>query len=362
MSYLALFVMTTMGYLLLTALVNLLLPQKIPRNKQLNHDLVSVLIPARDEEKNIGNLLSDLKQLSNDNLEIIVGNDQSSDRTAEIVAHYAQMDFRIRIIDIDHLPEGWRGKNHACAQLAAIAMGDYYLFLDADVRISGNIIGSAVNYVKKHQLGLLSIFPRQMIGSRGEQLTVPLMHQILLSLLPLVLVRRSPFAAHAAANGQFMLFKGSTYNKLQPHKTLKSSPIEDIETARHFKKEGVNIACCVGDERITCRMYENLNGAINGFSKNVTAFFGGSRLLAVTYLFVITLGFGTLLTTPTLLPLYFAMLVAIITSCSLVAGQNTLHNLIFFYPQQYYLLRIIQQASINKQKKEMLWKGRNIYQ
>ena len=362
MNYLAIFVMTLMGYLLLTALINLLMVQKIPRKMPIIHDLVSVLIPARDEEKNIGNLLSDLKQLSNDNLEIIVGNDQSSDRTAEIVAHYAQMDSRIRMIHIDNLPEGWRGKNHACAQLAANATGDYLLFLDADVRISGNITGSAVGYMKKHRLGLLSIFPKQIIGSTGEQLTVPLMHQILLSLLPLVLVRHSPFAAHAAANGQFMLFESKTYLEFQPHQTLKASPIEDIETARYLKKERINIACCVGDERIQCRMYDNLNGAIDGFAKNVTAFFGGSLLLAITYSFINTLGFITLLASPTLLPLYFAMLIAIIISCSLVAGQNTLRNLIFFYPQQYYLLRIIQQASLNKQKKKLLWKGRNIYQ
>lgn len=362
MNYPALLVLTLMGYLLLTALINLMLAQKIPRKMPMIQDLVSVLIPARDEEKNIGQLLSDLQLMTADNLEIIVGNDQSTDRTAEIVAHHAQADSRIRMIHIDHLPKGWRGKNHACAQLAANATGAYLLFLDADVRISGNIIGSAVGYMKKHQLGLLSIFPKQMMASRGEQLTVPLMHQILLSLLPLVLVRWSPFAAHAAANGQFMLFENNCYRKYQPHKTLKSSPIEDIKTARYLKKEGVNIACCVGDERIQCRMYENLDGAIDGFSKNVLAFFGGSWLLALTYAFINTLGFLALLTTPALLPCYFAMLAVIITSCSMVAGQNTLRNLIFFYPQQYYLLRIIHQASLNRRKKKLLWKGRNIYQ
>lgn len=72
MNYLAIFVMTLMGYLLLTALINLLMAQKIPRKMPIIHDLVSVLIPARDEEKNIGNLLSDLKQLSNDNLKLLL--------------------------------------------------------------------------------------------------------------------------------------------------------------------------------------------------------------------------------------------------------------------------------------------------
>lgn len=362
MNYLALLVLAIMGYRLITALVNLLVPQKIPREKCVNHNLISILIPARDEEKNIGNLLSDLSLMTHDNLEIIVGNDQSIDRTAEIVSYHAQSDSRIRMIDIVDLPDGWRGKNHACAQLSANAAGEYYLFLDADVRISENIIGAAVAYMVKKQMGLLSIFPRQIMGSRGEQLTVPLMHQILLSLLPLMLVRLSPFAAHAAANGQFMLFEGRTYNEFRPHQTLKGSPIEDIETARHLKRKGVKIACCVGDERIQCRMYENRNDAINGFSKNVEAFFGGSLLCAFIYAFINTLGFVTLLTTPILLFLYFAMLVVITISCSMIAGQNILRNLIFFYPQHYYLLRIIQQTIINKQTKKMIWKGRNIYQ
>ena len=158
------------------AIVNLIFPQRFPSSISGFNNLVSVLIPARNEEKNIANLLNDL--ISNDykNTEILVFNDQSTDKTADIVTGFSQKDSRVKLINSDGLPKGWLGKNHACHSLSKLAKGNYLLFLDSDVRIGNGIIRQTCIFSDKHKLGLLSIFPRQIMTSAGEKAAVPLMH------------------------------------------------------------------------------------------------------------------------------------------------------------------------------------------
>jgi len=221
---------------LLIVVVNLIFNQLIMNSNIHFNGCVSVLIPARDEEKNIANLLNDLQNQEYQNIEIIVFNDQSTDKTAEIVNTKSKTDKRIKLINSNVLPDGWLGKNYACHSLSQYAKGEYLLFLDADVRIKKDIITKTVQFSKNHNLGLLSIFPKQIMFTLGEQITVPNMNFILLSLLPLILVRKSKFPSLAAANGQFMLFNTDTYRKIMPHEKMKTNKVEDIEIARYYKK------------------------------------------------------------------------------------------------------------------------------
>ena len=118
---------------LLVSLVNLLFETNLPKTQDISTGLVSVLIPARNEANNIGNLLNDLVNQDYKNIEVIVFNDQSEDKTAEIVTEYTIRDSRISMISSAGLPDGWLGKNFACHSLAEQANGKYLLFLDADV-------------------------------------------------------------------------------------------------------------------------------------------------------------------------------------------------------------------------------------
>ncbi|HRG03916.1 MAG TPA: glycosyltransferase family A protein, partial [Paludibacteraceae bacterium] len=207
------------------ALSNLLFQEKLsekglPQTGVERND-VSVLIPVRNEEKNIGSLLSDLLQAGDNFREIIVFDDESTDGTAEVVSKIASADSRVHLLTSAGLPEGWLGKNHACHRLALEAQGEFFLFLDADVRISKGLIDKMVNYVKKKKLDLLSIFPTQEMTGWQEKITVPNMHYILLSLLPLPLVRLAPFSSLAAANGQCMLFRSETYREMMLHEKFR---------------------------------------------------------------------------------------------------------------------------------------------
>ena len=348
------------------ALSNLLFQEKLsekglPQTGVERND-VSVLIPVRNEEKNIGSLLSDLLQAGDNFREIIVFDDESTDRTAEVILTVASADSRVRLLTSAGLPEGWLGKNHACHRLALEARGEFFLFLDADVRISKGLIDKMVNYVKKKKLDLLSIFPTQEMTGWQEKITVPNMHYILLSLLPLPLVRLAPFSSLAAANGQCMLFRSETYKELMLHEKLRKSRAEDIEIARYLKTQKRKVSCITGVAEIQCRMYHNLGEAVSGFAKNVTFFFGNSYVLATLFWLVTTLGILPVLIAGStkILTTYLLLVVLTRVFVSLAAGQSVLQNLLLLIPQQWMLGAFIYQSAVNNTKKQFRWKERTI--
>ncbi len=347
---------------LLTALMNLLPGTTLPKSGELSGELVSVLIPVRNEENNIGNILQDLLIQDYKNIEIIVFDDQSDDRSVEVVRGLAATDDRIKLISSEGLPDGWLGKNHACHSLSKYAKGSYLLFLDADVRIKNNTIGKAVSFAKKHSLSLISIFPKQIIETTGEKMTVPNMNYILLSLLPLILVRKSKFVSLSAANGQFMFFRTDVYNRYQLHWLMKENKVEDISISRYLKENDHKIACLAGDDNINCRMYTGYSDALEGFSKNVIAFFGNSFVLALLFWLVTSLGFLPVLF---FLPwkffvAYLAMYLLTRIFISSASRQNIINNLLYIVPLQLSMGIFIFKAFINKYFRKFQWKGRSI--
>jgi glycosyltransferase involved in cell wall biosynthesis len=362
MLFIAWFVFVFTILQLVITLANLFISSKLPEGSIKENPLVSILIPARNEENNIGNILNDLLNQNYQEIEVIIFNDLSTDKTAEIIKEFAETDTRIKLINSDHLPDGWLGKNWACHSLSKQARGEYLLFLDADVRLSNGIIIKAISYINRLKAALVSIFPKQIIKTTGEKITVPNMNFILLSLLPLVLVRKSVFSSLAAANGQFMLFNSEIYKSLNPHEKMKNNKVEDIEIARYLKMSKYKIACLVGDKSVQCRMYKGFNEAVNGFSKNVTAFFGNSLILSFIFWLVTTFGFIFILMKLTF-PLFITWLIAYILIriiISAVSEQNAMENLLFLIPQQISLGLFLYHAFINKNIKTYQWKDRNI--
>ena len=351
---------------LLVALANLLFQEKLsrkgstPAGNALND--VSILIPARNEEMNIALLLDDLIGAIDSFREIIVFDDESTDGTADVVSKIASADSRVRLLTSTGLPKGWLGKNHGCHQLAIEARGEFLLFLDADVRISNGLVDKTVSYVKNKKLDLLSIFPTQEMTSWQEKITVPNMHYILLSLLPLPLVRLAPFSSLAAANGQCMLFKSETYRRYRLHERFRKSRAEDIEIARYLKTQKRKVSCITGVAEIQCRMYHNLGEAVSGFAKNVTYFFGNSYILATLFWVVTTLGIVPVVQAEDWNWVIIYVLSVALTRVfiSLAAGQSVFKNLVLLIPQQWMLGAFIYQSAVNKTKKQFRWKERNL--
>ena len=362
MIYAGFFILTFTAVQLLVALVNLICSQSFPGNGRKIDELVSVLIPARNEENNIEHLLNDLQQQDYRNLEIIIFNDQSTDDTERILKLIAEKDTRIRYINSSGLPDGWIGKNYACHVLALAAKGKYLLFLDADVRIRGNMIKKMILFSLQYNLTLLSIFPIQIMKSTGEKTTVPNMNYILLSLLPLILVRKSPFQSLAAANGQCMFFEAEGYKGIFPHELLKNSKVEDIQIAKLLKRRKKKVACLTGKPEISCRMYAGYKEAVNGFSKNVVMFFNNSFLMAILFWLITTFGFIAVYCSfsYSLFLMYLSALILTRIIISAISRQPVLQNLLLAIPQQVTMGIFIFRAMKNKLKKQHTWKGRNI--
>lgn len=334
-----------------------------PLEKDLAHtELVTVVVPVRNEALNIAALLDDLGRQTHRPLEILVFDDASTDETMEAVKPFMLRDKRIRLLHSESLPKGWLGKNHACHEASLEAKGAYLLFVDADVRLAPEAIALAVGHLKKQTLGLLSILPKQVMESLGEQVTVPLMNQILLSLLPLILVKASTWPAFSAANGQFMLFDAATYRACLPHARFRMEPVEDLRIAKFLKRQRIRVAFVASEPAVSCRMYRSHREALHGFSKNIVQIFGGSAVVACLYWLVTTFGFLPVWLAFGLPGLFlYVSIVVLMRSLVAVAGnQSFAEHLVHTVPQQVSLARIIALALWFRWRKKQIWKDRNI--
>lgn len=346
---------------MVVALVNLISSSRLKENDK-NADFVSVLIPARNEEKRLPTLLKSLLVQKHKHFEVIIYDDESTDKSADIIKQTAQNDTRITYLKGPKLPEGWLGKNHACHQLSLAARGEYLLFLDADVETGAELISRSLTYLKNNKLSLLSIFPFQIMVSFGERITVPVMNWILVSLLPMFLIKKSRWSSFAAANGQFMLFKAKDYKKNWFHQRLKNQKVEDIKISRLMKSKAYRVDTLLGDNQIKCRMYNNFHEAVYGFSKNVTEYFGGNVAVTILFGLITSFGWTTFLYAKRfeLLIFYLATLVLTRIFISIASRQNPMLNIIYMPLQQLSFILIVLQSVKNKLSQKYTWKGRTI--
>jgi len=362
MIYIAYFILAFAGLQLLVALLNFLFRTDYARYRSMGDELVSVLIPVRNEESNIGNLLDDLSKQNYTNIEIIVVNDDSTDNTRKIVLEKSTINNKIKLIDTNLTDSEWLGKNNACYQGALTAKGKYLLFLDADVRLGKEVIKSLLGYLQKNRSVFLSVFPKQIILNKGVASVVPIMNHILLSLLPLFFVRYSRFSSMAAANGQLMLFDTEVYRAFEPHKKFRKEKVEDIHIARFLKKKKFRIACLTGNDDLSCKMYDNYEDALEGFTKNVIAFFGNSYVAAILFWLI---SFGGIICIVSVLPLwwtlvYILMIIATRIFISSTSRQNITENILLHFVQLYNLGLLIIHSINHKINKNYQWKGRII--
>jgi cellulose synthase/poly-beta-1,6-N-acetylglucosamine synthase-like glycosyltransferase len=343
-------------------LFNFISNPKLHRVGKQYSDRVSVLVPARNEADNILTLLRSIHKQDYMNYEVIILDDESTDDTYAVCSAFAASHPGFKVVKGAKLPDGWIGKNYACHQLAQHADGKYLLFLDADEEVKPGLINSSVHRMHLHQLGLLSLFTNQQMETPGEKAVVPLMHFILLNLLPVRLIYLVKNAAVAAASGQFMLFDAAIYHQHQWHNAVKNKVVEDVEIMRLIKAEAYNGEALLANGMISCRMYKSYDEAINGFGKNFLAAFNYSIIGFLIYI-VLVIG-GPMIVIMTLnLPLIFFMLGLIMltrTMISLLSDQSAVNNIIL-HPLQMLNMLLIAVISIQKYlTKTTVWKGRKI--
>jgi len=343
-------------------LFNFISNPKLTHSAKHYNDLVSILIPARNEQNNIYYLLESIKNQSYTNIEVIVLDDDSSDRTFAICKEFSSQDSRFSVIKGNPLPDNWLGKNYACHQLAKKAKGKYLMFLDADGIIKDGLINNALHRMKIGNLALLSLFTNQIMGSMGERLVVPLMHFLLLNTFPLRLVKLLDKPSVSAASGQFMLFDAAIYHNNTWHSKVKSEVVEDIAIMKKAKSAGYKTESLLANGYIYCRMYNGYTEAINGFSKSLLAGFNNNIAGLVCYVLLVLIG-PVFIAFYLDLPLLFFGLTLIVLSrimISLASGQNVFLNLLL-HPFQMFSFIILAVVSLRKSfAKKIIWKGRVI--
>ena len=236
---------------------------------------VAVLIPARDEEANIPRCLRSLLAQDYPRFSVWVLDDGSRDGTAEVIRRLAAQDARLRILSGAPLPPGWIGKPWACQQLADTAppTADLLLFVDADTWHTPDMLRVSVATLLAEEADLLSVLPRQVLGSPAEWLSVPILPWAVLSHFPLWLTRIRPWPSLAAAVGQHMLWRRAAYQKVGGHAAARREVAEDMALARLAAARGLRVLLLPGPRHVFCRMYHRLSEVLEGFGKNLFAVF-----------------------------------------------------------------------------------------
>lgn len=252
---------------------------------------VTVCIPARNEEENLAacvrSILGDGDAGAYPNLRVLVYDDQSEDGTSAVLARLAAADSRVRAARTHPLPAGWNGKQWACDIMGRQAAEDgspWLLFTDADVRFEPGAVWRAVAEAQRTGVDLLSTFPRQVTGSLGEALLVPMIHFILLSYLPIDRMRATTEPGTSAGCGQFLLVRREAYLAAGGHAACRGSMHDGIMLPRALRRAGFRTDLFDGTDLAWCRMYRGGAAAWRGFAKNAFEGVGSVTLLSVTTL------------------------------------------------------------------------------
>ncbi|WP_246524251.1 glycosyltransferase family 2 protein [Gemmata palustris] len=229
---------------------------------------ISILIPARNEELGIEACVRSVLASQYIELEVIVLDDASTDRTAEIVRAIATTDARVRVEAAPPLLDGWSGKQHACFVLSKLASFDTLTFLDADVRLSPDALARMSLFLRANGADLVSGFPKQETGTLLEKLLIPLINWLLLCFLPLWGMRHFRWPAFGAGCGQWFMTTRAAYEKVGGHAAVKTSFHDGLTLPRAYRKAGFWTDVCDATDLAACRMYRSASGVWFGLAKN----------------------------------------------------------------------------------------------
>lgn len=232
--------------------------------------LISVCIPARNEEKNIAACLDALRTQTYPNFEIIVVDDCSTDATPRIVAGLAAAPdlHRLRLIRGADLPDGWAGKPHALHQASEAASGEWLCFVDADTRLAPQALASCLAKAEETKADLFTIMTRQVMESFWERTLMPLVMTALSVGFPPRKVN-DPRSPTAVANGQFILIRRKVYEAIGGHARIRDQIVDDKALAEQVKRNGYRLIMADGQHMARTRMYTSLPQMWEGWTKNI---------------------------------------------------------------------------------------------
>ena len=229
--------------------------------------VVSVIIPACNEERNIEAALQSVLSQDYRNIEIIIVNDRSTDRTKAILDRLAKTNHRLKVLHISELPEGWLGKTHALYCGAQAATGDLLLLADADVLMEASVVSRAANFMIEERIDNLVIAPE--ITMRGALLNMTLLAfaaNFMLNQRPWK--ARDPRSRKSAGGGAFSMIRREAYESSGTIKAVALCVDDDLKLGKLIKSHGFRQDYLAGQGMVRVEWYDSIRGMINGLTKN----------------------------------------------------------------------------------------------
>jgi chlorobactene glucosyltransferase len=363
------------AYFLVLSLSNIVWLRLSSRRPRITRGrMVSVLVPARDEAKNIARCLDSLLEQTYLNYEILILDDQSTDDTWKIVSGYAERNpGRVRVLRGEVLPgTGWSGKPHAMQQLAEQARGEYFLFTDADTLHGPESIAWAVTNMEMHRADCLSGYVLQEMNTLGEQCIVPATYIMSALVLPLWLISTLRAPGLSFAIGQVMMFRRGAFQAIGGYGCVAGTISDDLAIARELKRAGYRQVFLDIRRYVRCRMYDGYRASFAGISKNIydvarnrTLLFAAAMTLLVTFVVMplVLLAFQILTGSPEA-GLTFACVLVFLTAWTLVLyDRGTRWWTPLLYPVLFIHLLYMAWWSISQATsgRGVIWKGRTLH-
>jgi chlorobactene glucosyltransferase len=261
----ALAVLVLQGVALLFAAQMPRLDPHPPASEAASGPSVSVVVAARDEEEDLPANLESVRAQDYPNLDVVVVEGGSTDRTAEVIDRYAP---RVRRVPEEPLPTGWVGKNWACATGARATRGEWLLFLDADVVLHPAAVRTAIEWARSERADLVTLAPQiEMVGFWGRTV-MPFYVQMILTIYRAPRVNRDRARA-AMINGQFWLTPRREYEALGGHEAVRGKVLEDVAIARRYRAAGRRLRIAWAPALARTRMYRDRREMAEGLLKNL---------------------------------------------------------------------------------------------
>lgn len=328
--------------------------------------LVSVLVPARSEEDNIGACLAGLLAQDYPNLEIIVLDDESDDDTAGIVL--AMADHRVQLILGEPPLDGWTGKNWACHQLSKAATGDLLCFVDADTVLEPEAISAAAGALAAEGAGLVSLLPRSDTASLVGQALLPMVTHATFALFPVAAIHSARHPALAAAFGPFMLLTRDAYRASGGHAAHPGGIVDDVQLSRSVKEAGLPVRLFDGTDLVRTTWYHDVGDIWTGFAKNAYPALDYNPWVASAVMFVLAplllspflrVLFGALNGEVSVLALWSLLLLVVNRALTTVYGRDPLWSTpLHPFTLAFWAATLAWSVVLATTEREVLWKGR----
>ena len=326
---------------------------------------ISAIVPARNEEAVIATCVESLAQQP-EIAEILVVDDQSTDKTAEIVRGLIAKIPRLRLLETHGVPAGWVGKNNAVSLGAKEASSPWLLFTDADAELLPGAAACALQIAQEKSAAVISFSPEQITRSWYEKALIPFVYSRLAKHFSYDAVN-NPASPAAAANGQFLMIERDAYNSIGGHAAVAANVLEDVALAKRAKAAGFRLWFGSGQGIVRARMYRSFAAIWQGWKKNLYLLVGGTpgavlRELESTIpwipLALILLGFK--IPVAMFLGVFFLLLRQFTYGLEIARNQYPFKFIIYYVPAVILYAGVLWASYRGHAKGKVEWKGREV--